>query len=56
MGTSPAWEGGSTMACALVPWNAKELMPVIAADWAEVACLGSNRLRPAVLLLKVASK
>lgn len=50
-------EGWSTMAWALVPWNAKELMPVTdGADGAGATCLGNSRPRPAALLLNVASR
>ncbi|KAA6426282.1 MAG: hypothetical protein FRX49_03393 [Trebouxia sp. A1-2] len=50
-------EGWSKMAWALVPWNAKELMPVTdGADGAGATCLGNSRPRPAALLLNVASK
>ena len=50
-------EGWSRMAWALVPWNAKELMPVTdGADSAGATCLGKSRPRPAVLLLNVASR
>ena len=45
------------MAWALVPWNAKELMPVTdGADGAGATCLGNSRPRPAALLLNVASR
>ena len=45
------------MAWALVPWNAKELMPVTdGADSAGATCLGNSRPRPAALLLNVASR